>query len=211
MDGEGIVDRQGFWDDIYRSKGHEEVSWHADHLAVSVELIKFLRPEREAAIIDIGAGRSSLAGDLLEDGYHRITVLDVAGEALGQLRERLGDAAGQPTFIRGDITEVDFGTARFDLWHDRAVFHFLTEAADREAYIHRLRSHLNPGGIAIIAGFGPDGPEKCSGLPVVRYSAGSLAEELGEGFEAVGSRLDLHRTPFDADQQFLHAWFRRAD
>jgi SAM-dependent methyltransferase len=160
------------------------------------------------AIIDVGGGASLLVNELLDAGYGDLTVLDISAEVLQQLRERLGERANSVTLIQQDVTRFQ-PTRRYALWHDRAVFHFLVQREDRARYVDVLRRTLLPNGHLIISTFGPSGPERCSGLPTVRYDAPALASELGNDFTLVDSSLAVHRTPWGSEQQFLHCRFDR--
>ncbi|XKE47004.1 class I SAM-dependent methyltransferase [Halomonas organivorans] len=201
--------KQNHWDAIYREKAPDEVSWYQPHLATSLHMIEAAAPDRSTAIIDVGGGESTLVDDLLARGYRDLTVLDLSPQALAVAKRRLGAAAEQVTWKAADITEVDLPARRYGLWHDRAVFHFLTTADERSAYVRRLCTSLKPGGHLVIATFGPQGPTRCSGLDVVRYDAAALAAELGPDFEPIGDRLETHHTPDGRPQAFLYAHFRR--
>lgn len=194
------------WQQIYTTRQPHQVSWYAPRLNTSLQLIRQLCPDRNAAIIDIGAGCSTLVDDLVDDGYRALSLLDISAAAVAQMTRRLGEKAASIRTHVGDITEHEFGGERFDLWHDRAVFHFLTEAAARQAYVARLKAGMKPGGYAVMATFGPEGPEKCSGLEVIRYSADSLGKELG--LTPINSKIETHQTPFNTAQQFLYCWFQ---
>jgi SAM-dependent methyltransferase len=200
--------RQAHWEEVYTTRNETEVSWFQDHPAPSLELIEKIAPGTDKDIIDIGAGASRLADHLLDRGFRHVTVLDIsqAGLDLGALR--LGRRASQAQWITADVTEWQPSRC-FDVWHDRAAFHFLVDPADRAAYIAALKQALRPGGHAIIATFAKDGPEKCSGLPVNRYDPAELAEELGDEFTLVDSRRHDHATPSNAAQQFQFSVFRK--
>jgi 2-polyprenyl-3-methyl-5-hydroxy-6-metoxy-1,4-benzoquinol methylase len=176
---------------------------------VSLELIEHTGISRAAAIIDVGGGGSTLADDLLERGFENISVLDISAAALAVSKERLGKDAARIRWMAGNITEVELEPSSFDVWHDRAVFHFLLEPSNRAAYIRQMLHSLKPGGQVIIATFGPEGPLRCSGLNVVRYDASALLRELGDNFRLLESSTDLHQTPSGATQQFLYCRFRR--
>ncbi len=196
------------WDHIHSTKAPGQVSWYAPHLRVSLDFIERGSLPRTAAILDVGGGQCTLVDDLLARGYDDISVLDVSETAIDASRKRLGDAAARVQWIPGNIVTARLEPCRFDLWHDRAVFHFLTAPEDRAAYVRQLRGCLRPGGHAILATFGPEGPTRCSGLPAVRYDAARLQRELGEGFQLVQAVIDLHQTPSGATQQFLYCHFR---
>ena len=174
-----------------------------------MELIQEAALPLDAAIIDVGGGASRLAGELLRAGHSDLTVADVAPEGLDRAKADLGEAAGEEvSWVEADVRAHDFDR-RFDLWHDRALFHFMVSATDRDAYLAALDRALRPGGHLILATFGPKGPTRCSGLPVGRYDTGAISETLGTGFELVSSRLMEHRTPSGRSQQFLYAHLKR--
>jgi SAM-dependent methyltransferase len=200
--------RQAHWEDVYTSRVETGVSWFQDNPAPSLELIERIAPGKDAEIIDIGCGASRLVDRLLDRGFRAVTVLDISQAALDIAALRLGRRASEVRWITADVTE--WSPARcFDIWHDRATFHFLVDPVDRAAYIARLKQALRPGGHAIIATFASDGPEKCSGLPVVRYDAAGLAKELGEDFTLLDSRLHDHTTPWKSSQRFQFSVFQR--
>lgn len=192
------------WDTVYRTKAPDAVSWYRPHLERSVELIQAVVPDLSASIIDVGGGESTLVDDLLAKGYRDISVLDISSTALDVAKKRLGEMARHVTWLADDITQAALPASRYDLWHDRAVFHFLTRAEDRAAYVRQVARAMKPGGYVIVATFGPEGPEKCSGLEVVRYDADALHGEFGAKFRLVDSKTELHQTPFGTTQQFLY-------
>ena len=196
------------WENVYRNKSFDAVSWYAPHWGESLRLIQELCPDATASIIDIGGGESTLVDDLLHRQYVDVSVLDISSTAIDFTRQRLGPLAQEVAWHVGDITQHDFGDQRFDLWHDRAVFHFLTDPAARQAYVELVRRSVKPGGYVLMATFGPDGPLQCSGLDVVRYDDQSLHHEFGEGFQMMGSQLAEHNTPMGTLQQFLYCWCR---
>ena len=196
------------WENVYRTKDFDTVSWYAPHLGESLRLIRQLAPDKTAAVVDIGAGESTLVDDLLHHHYLDLSVIDISVTAIDFSKQRLGALAEQVGWHVGDITQYDFGSKKFDLWHDRAVFHFLTDPTARQAYIELVRRSVKPGGYVLMATFGPNGPLKCSGLDVVRYDAQSLHNEFGEGFSLQGDELTMHHTPMGTDQQFLYCWCR---
>lgn len=199
------------WDNIYRTRLPSEVSWFSPHLDTSLQLIEAACPDHDAHIIDVGAGASTLVDDLLARGYRSLHALDLSESALLASRSRLGAAADAVTWLSGDVRTFPFDHHRFDLWHDRAVFHFLTDKADQTAYVRQVVHALKPGGHLIIATFGPEGPEKCSGLEVVRYDAQALQDELGRAFRLLWHRTEIHRTPAGAKQQFTYCDFQLVD
>lgn len=201
--------RQAYWQNVYTSKGESEVSWFQESPAPSLELITQLGATANSAIVDIGGGASRLADSLVANGFWAVTVLDLSEAALTAAKARLGDRAAQVRWIVGDVTSWE-PSETYDVWHDRAAFHFLTEERDRAAYVGRLERALAPGGHAIIATFASDGPERCSGLPVMRYDAASLGQTLGPGFQLVQAMAHTHATPWGATQSFQFSVFRRA-
>lgn len=201
-------DRRAHWDRVYASRQPGEVSWYQPSPDLSLAMIGLAGADPKAGAIDVGAGASRLAARLLDAGYQPVTVLDVSPQGLRRLREELGERAAQVEFVEADVTQFR-PRRRYGLWHDRAVFHFLTEPGDRRAYVETLRATLEPGGAAVIATFAPDGPERCSGLPVRRHDAESLAAELGPDFMHVESRREVHRTPAGVEQRFGYHLFRR--
>ncbi len=202
-----MVDRQ-HWETVYQTRAADAVSWYRPHLDTSLALIERAMPDRGGALIDIGGGESTLVDDLLARGYRELTVLDISAAAIAVARQRLGAAADGVTWLASDVMQADLPAQRFELWHDRALFHFLTRAEQRAAYVERLLHALKPGGHAIIATFGPQGPAKCSGLDTVRYDAAALQRELGPRFALIEHGTELHHTPFDTTQQFVYGCFR---
>lgn len=198
---------QSHWEQVYTTKSANETSWYQPHLHTSLDWISAAVPDHSSSIIDIGGGESTLVDDLLALGYSNVTVLDIAEAPIKKSQIRLGDASKQINWLVADITQATLPTRSYDLWHDRAVFHFLIEPEQRRAYVHQLISALKPGGHAVIATFGPDGPQKCSGLPTKRYDAQSLQRELGPNFQLSRSALIEHHTPFGTTQEFLYCDF----
>ena len=190
------------WDDVYLNKADTAVSWYEPDPIVSLNLIDSTGIGSDASIIDIGGGASRLVDSLLARHVRSVSVLDLSEAALGVCRARLGTAANSVTWLREDVTTWQPEIAVYDLWHDRAAFHFLTQATDREAYVARLRIAMKPGGYVIIGTFALDGPERCSGLPVIRYDAASLTRTLGDGFELLQTHRHRHATPSGAEQRF---------
>ena len=199
---------QTHWDDVYSTKGEADVSWFQENPGISLELIEMLGTPKTAAFIDVGGGASRLVDCLLERGFENVTVLDLSGEALEVARARLGHQQNKVKWVVADATEWAPPEV-YDLWHDRAAFHFLTLEQQQRAYIERLRRGLRVGGHVIFGTFAPDGPEKCSGLPVARHSAESLATLLGADFALVDARKNQHATPWGAVQRFQFSTFRR--
>jgi SAM-dependent methyltransferase len=202
--------RREHWEAVYSSKPSERLGWYKPRLQTSLEWIATLGPGTDAPIIDVGGGASTLIDDLLDNGYSSITVLDIAEPALDLLRTRLGDKGAAVNWLCGDITGIDLPENAFELWHDRAVFHFLTEAADRERYKQNLYRALRPGGYLIIGTFAPEAPPKCSGLPVQRYDLDLLRETLGREFELQRHQQEMHVTPGGVEQMYLYCAFRFA-
>ncbi|WP_314958179.1 class I SAM-dependent methyltransferase [Bradyrhizobium cosmicum] len=203
-----MPDRTTHWQNVYATKGEAEVSWFQDSPTISLDMIRAANPDRGAAIIDIGGGASRLADALLQDGYRDLAVLDLSANALDAAKKRIGVAASKVDWIVADATTWRPAKA-YDVWHDRAAFHFLTDSGDRAAYVARLRSAIVPGGHVVIATFALDGPERCSGLPVQRHDSASLAAELGTDFELVETRSETHHTPWDSTQAFQFSRFKR--
>ncbi|HEY3443643.1 MAG TPA: class I SAM-dependent methyltransferase [Paludibaculum sp.] len=198
------MDAQSHWERIYAQKAPDQVSWYRPHLEMSMALIERANPSRSASIIDVGGGESTLVDDLLAHGYSDITVLDISQAAIDANRRRLGPAAESVRWLAADITQLSLETATYDVWHDRAVFHFLTAEWDRAAYVRQVLRAVRPGGHVIVSTFGPEGPTKCSGLDVVRYDAGSLHSAFGPHFRLLESTKELHDTPFGTVQQFVY-------
>lgn len=197
------------WESVYTHKAADAVSWFQPHADSSLALIRQTGIALDAAIIDVGGGASTLVDDLLAARYSDLTVLDISAAALELARHRLGDVASAVHWLEADITQVEFSKHRFDLWHDRAVFHFLTDAADRACYLKAVGHAVKPGGFVIVGTFAEDGPEQCSGLPVRRYSADSLHDEFGVEFELLGQAKEDHHTPFGTVQKFLYCYCRK--
>lgn len=200
-------ERRKHWQNVYTTKAETEVSWFEDNPAPSLDLIALVGAHRRSAIIDIGGGASRLVDRLIVPGYEDVTVLDVSAAALRAAKARLGDKARQVHWLVADVTTWEPSRV-YDVWHDRAAFHFVTDPADQSAYVARLRRALRPGGHAIIGAFALDGPERCSGLPVARHDAESLGKALGPGFVLVDTRRHDHRTPWGATQHFQFSTFR---
>jgi 2-polyprenyl-3-methyl-5-hydroxy-6-metoxy-1,4-benzoquinol methylase len=200
------MDTKSHWEKVYRTKQPDEVSWYRPHLEVSLQLIDDAAPNRNAQIIDVGGGESTLVDDLRAREYRNVYVLDVSSTALQVAKERLGAIANQINWLCGDVTTFGFSRHQFDVWHDRAVFHFLTESKDRVAYVRQVVHAVKPGGHVIVATFGPEGPTMCSGLDVVRYDANALHGEFGASFRLVKHFTELHQTPAGSIQQFIYCY-----
>ena len=196
------------WEGVYSSKAPNQVSWYRPHLDVSLSLIERAVPDRRSALIDVGGGEATLVDDLIARGYVDVSVLDISKAAIAVARKRLGEKAAAVNWMAGDITACDLPADRYDLWHDRAVFHFLTDASERRAYVRQVARAVKPGGHVIVATFGSDGPLQCSGLDVVRYDADGLHGEFGAGFRLIEHLTEVHETPWGTPQQFLYCFCR---
>lgn len=197
------------WEKVYSTKATEAVSWFQAHADLSFDIINATGVAYDAAIIDVGGGASVLVGDLLDHGYSNLTVLDLSAAALSAAQKSLGSRATGVQWIEADITKANLPDYRFDVWHDRAVFHFLTSPEDRAAYVRAVFRSVKPGGHVIVATFAEDGPTQCSGLPVMRYSADELHSEFGESFSLLNHRKETHHTPSGSVQQFVYCYCRR--
>jgi ubiquinone/menaquinone biosynthesis C-methylase UbiE len=197
------------WEEIYTSKPTDAVSWFQPHASLSLDLIKATGVAKDAGIIDVGGGASTLVDDLLANGYNDLTVLDLSAHAMQAARQRLGKDERMVRWIEADITEVDLPPKRYDIWHDRAVFHFLTTPEAREAYVQTVFRSVKPGGHVIVATFAEDGPLECSGLPVMRYRPDELHDEFGEAFTLLKHTREAHHTPAGKVQQFVYCYCRR--
>lgn len=202
------MDAKTHWEKVYTAKAPDAVSWYCRHLETSLALIERAAGARSASIIDVGGGESTLVDDLLLRGYKDITVFDVSETAIDLTEKRLGAAAERVQWLVADITETELEPRAYDVWHDRAVFHFLTAQEQRIAYVRQVARSVRPGGHIIVSTFGPEGPTKCSGLEVMRYDAESLHGEFGARFRLVESSKELHHTPFGTTQQFLYCYCR---
>jgi SAM-dependent methyltransferase len=197
------------WQSVYQTKGEQQTSWFRPHLDESLRLIDGLGLAPETPIIDIGAGRSTLVDDLLARGFSDISVLDISAAALQASQARLGAAAAAMNWIATDVLDAPLPSAHYGLWHDRAVFHFLTDPAERVRYVALAARSVRAGGCLVLAAFALDGPEKCSGLPVSRYDAGALAAQFADFFMAVTDSREKHQTPFATEQPFTYLVLRR--
>ncbi|MCI0452087.1 MAG: class I SAM-dependent methyltransferase [Candidatus Latescibacteria bacterium] len=198
------MSRRDHWEKVYRSKHETDVSWYRPHLERSLEMILRSGVGLDARILDVGGGASTLVDDLLTHGFRRVMVVDIAQAPLEAAQKRLGDRARDVEWLVGDITKLDLPPNSIDVWHDRAGFHFLTSETDRKAYIERVCRAVKPGGFVVLATFGPEGPERCSGLPVIRYSPDALHAEFGDTFRMVEHLGETHRTPWGTDQEFVY-------
>lgn len=202
------ADAKSHWENVYANRAANQVSWYRPHLEASLDLILRAAPNRDATVVDVGGGESTLVDDLLDRGYSQVTVLDVSEVALQATRDRLGAAASRVQWQAADITQAELAPEAFDVWHDRAVFHFLTQPWQREAYVRQVVRSVKRGGHVIVGTFASEGPTRCSGLEVVRYKPGSLHGEFGSRFRLVESHHELHHTPSGAAQPFLYCYCR---
>ena len=202
----GLMDAEAHWQRVYAAKAPDKVSWFRPHLETSLSFLERATRDHTARIIDVGGGESTLVDDLLARAWRNVTILDISRIAIDVTRSRLGAIADAVEWVVGDVTTTDLPVNAYDVWHDRAVFHFLTDARDRAMYVERVRKSIKPGGHVIIGTFGPDGPNKCSGLDVRRYDAESLHREFGRNFYLIDSLEELHETPFGTKQQFLYCF-----
>src|SRR5262245_54000217 len=197
------------WEKVYSTKAPTEVSWFQEHAALSLKLIREAGVTSSASIIDVGGGASTLVDDLLKGGFKDITVLDLSGAALAAAKARLGTRAARVKWLEANVLEAQLPRHAYDVWHDRAVFHFLTKDEDRHAYVRTVLHAVKPGGLVVVATFAEDGPTMCSGLPVMRYSASELHAEFGEPFELCGHEREAHHTPGGGEQKFVYCFCRK--
>lgn len=202
------MDSKMHWEKVYSTKAPNEVSWYQPHLETSLALISRAAGANSASIIDVGGGESTLVDDLLARGYQTITILDISQTAIDVTKERLKELADRVQWIVGDVTRLKLPRGTYDVWHDRAVFHFLTGTEERQAYVRQVAHAVRPGGHVIVSTFGPEGPTRCSGLEVARYDADTLHEQFGARFRLMDSTKELHQTPFGMTQQFLYCYCR---
>lgn len=197
------------WENFYSTRATTAVSWFQVHAELSLRLVRSTGATADSPIIDVGGGASTLVDDLLTAGYQNVTVLDLSAAALHAARGRLGARAASVQWLEADITCATLPAGAYEVWHDRAVFHFLTAPDDRAAYVRAALHAVKPGGHVIVATFADDGPTHCSGLPVVRYSADELHAAFGERFELLRHEKEAHRTPFGTVQQFVYCYCRK--
>lgn len=200
------MNAQIYWENVYGTRAPDQVSWFRPHLETSLSFIERSAPSRSARLIDVGGGESTLVDDLLAGGYGNLTVLDISQTAIDVTKARIGVLADRVEWLVADVIKTDLPENAYDIWHDRAVFHFLTTAPERAAYVERVKTSVKPGGHVIIGTFGPEGPTKCSGLNKQRYDADSLHGEFGIRFRLIDSIKELHQTPFGTTQQFLYCF-----
>lgn len=203
------MDSKQHWEQVYTTKKPDAVSWFQEHADHSIRMIHNTGLGKDAAIIDVGGGASTLVDDLVAEGYTDLTVLDLSASALAVAKQRLGAHADAVHWLEGDITRLELPMHRFDIWHDRAVFHFLSTQEERTAYVRAVLRAVRPGGHVIIATFAEDGPTQCSGLPVVRYRPETLHAEFGDEFLLLEHEKEVHHTPSSAAQQFIYCYCRK--
>ena len=197
------------WGNVYSTKAADEVSWFQEHDRLSLQIIRDSALAPDGRIIDVGGGASTLVDDLLSAGFSKITVLDLSAAALAKAKARLGSRAASEQWLEANILDVTLPASTYDVWHDRAVFHFLISESERHRYVEQVLHAVKPGGLVIVATFAEDGPEKCSGLPVMRYSTEGLHAEFGNTFELLGSQRESHLTPTGKEQKFVYCFCRR--
>lgn len=197
------------WEQVYSTKATNTVSWFQPHAEQSLSLIRNTGVPLSASIIDVGGGASTLVDDLLKGGYSKLTVLDLSAAALAVAIDRIGPQGGKVQWLEANITQVTLPVHTYDVWHDRAVFHFLTSFEDRQAYVRAALRAVKPGGHVIVATFSEDGPTQCSGLPIRRYNANELHAEFGESFALIQHEKEAHRTPFGTVQHFVYCYCRK--
>lgn len=208
---EGVMQSKDHWEHVYTTKPTTDVSWYQEHAEQSLQLIHETGVPRNASVIDVGGGASTLVDDLLRDGYRAITVLDLSAAALKAAQVRLGNRGRSVAWIEGNIIDAALPEKGYDVWHDRAVFHFLTEEAERQAYVNQVLRSVKPQGHVIIATFAEDGPTQCSGLPVMRYSPEQLHGQFGLSFALLKQEREEHHTPFGTTQKFIYCYCRVTD
>jgi SAM-dependent methyltransferase len=197
------------WENVFSAKSPEEMSWYEPHLATSLEWILEAAPSSSSSIIDVGCGTSTLVHDLYAQGFRSMTMLDISPRAIAQSQERLGTVAREIGWMIGDVTRCSLPNTAFDIWHDRAVFHFLTEQEERDSYVKQVASALKPSGQIVIATFAINGPRSCSGLPVSRYDRPSIEQQFGRAFRLMKSATVTHQTPTGVNQEFLYCRMAR--
>jgi len=202
------MDRQSHWNAVWGKIRENEVSWFQETPSLSLELVQRYAVDKSARILDVGGGSSRLVDGLLAQGFGNVGVMDIAAQALEVAQARLGERASAVEWTVGDATAFE-PSQLWDVWHDRAAFHFLMDAGDQQSYVKSIRRALSPSGVVVVATFGPDGPQKCSGLDVKRHSTETIGSVFGSEFSLLESHIEMHRTPGGADQQFLYCVFRR--
>lgn len=202
------MDPKDHWERVYQTKTPNQMSWYRPHLDASLDLITRAVGNRDARIVDVGGGEATLVDDLLAAGYRHVDMLDLSETALRVAKARLGESAASVGWLRGDVTTYPFEANVYDLWHDRAVFHFLTEPGQRQAYVQQVVRAVKAGGHVVVATFGPEGPTQCSGLDVARYDADALHDQFGPRFHLIEHQVEEHMTPAGARQQFVYCLCR---
>ena len=202
------MDPRTHWQKVYTTKKPTEVSWYQPTAVLSLSMIRRVAPDRSAAIIDVGGGASTLVDGLLADGYNRVTVLDVSGAALAEASARVAKDAARVTWLEANVLDTVLSASAYDVWHDRAVFHFLTDSADRKRYVEQVHASVRLGGYVIVATFALDGPTKCSGLDVARYAPQELHGQFGSDLQLLESAREEHHTPAGSIQPFIYCLCR---
>jgi len=202
------MDVKAYWEKVYKTKAPDTASWYLPHLKMSLALIERARAGLSSSIIDVGGGESTLADDLVSRGYQNVTVLDISETAVNVSKQCMGEAADHVHWLVADVLATELEPLAYDVWHDRAVFQFLTTMEQRLAYVQSAARSVKRGGHVIVSTFGPEGPRKCSGLEVMRYDADSLHDQFGARFRLIESSQELHETPQGATQQFLYCYCR---
>jgi 2-polyprenyl-3-methyl-5-hydroxy-6-metoxy-1,4-benzoquinol methylase len=197
------------WEKVYSTKSATEVSWFQEHSEISLKLIHDAGNLKAASIIDVGGGASTLVDDLIAHGYENVTVLDLSVAALSTAKARLGDRSSKVKWLEVNVLDANLPEHTYDVWHDRAVFHFLTNEEDRQAYVCKVLKAVKPSGLVIVATFAEDGPTKCSGLPVMRYNSDQLHAEFGTPFQLIGHEEESHHTPDGYEQKFIYCFCKK--
>ncbi len=197
------------WEHVYQTRHADQVSWFQEHAELSLQFIRSTGVAKDGHIMDVGGGASTLVDDLLREGYCNLTVLDISAAALHAAQQRLGGNAAKVRWMEADITQIQLPEASVDVWHDRAVFHFLTSPGERQRYVQNVQRTVKPGGHVIVATFAEDGPLQCSGLDIMRYCPDTLHGEFGKAFDLVNSTDEMHHTPSGTDQHFIYCYCRR--
>ena len=203
------MSKKDHWEQVYKTRSIDRVGWYKSHLQTSLTWIKELDLAKDDPVIDVGGGASTLVDDLLESGFKSISVLDISDEALSLVKERLGKKKDLITWLTGDVTTFDFQPNSYELWHDRAVFHFLTTHEQQQKYRDNLLKALKAGGNLVVGTFAPEAPPMCSGLPIQRYSAEQLENTLGIEFKLKRHHKEMHITPGGVEQMYLYCLFRK--
>lgn len=204
------MNESNHWEEVYRTRSANQVGWYSPHLETSLSWISGLKLSANDPIIDVGGGASTLVDDLLKLGYKKLTVLDLAENAIRVAKQRLDDSSKSVTWLRGDVTEIKLPQNYYFLWHDRAVFHFFIDAEKQQKYRDAMLRAIMPGGYLVIGAFSQEAPPQCSGLPVQRYTADLLREKFGDEFILVRHQKEIHRTPSGVEQSYVYCLFRRS-